>query len=179
MIPLGYMAKRLRFEDWLNVDHLRDIYSVGPCMCPDFCDYIQHWRHNGYWFFNSPEDIVQLAAEESIGLAGIQTFYYEAHPQEYDADAHAWRPFQPEPSLPTAVQQPADAALAGYDVVCYSGGNLPEHSPLSCNHLATEIETNEHCLLDSLDTAIALLENGTFTNCEPGPYRIIAVYPLT
>ena len=48
----------------------------------------------------------------------------------------------------------------------------------SCNGLADEVETNSRCLLDSLERAQHLLENGTFNNSEPGPYRIFAVYSV-
>jgi hypothetical protein len=47
---------------------------------------------------------------------------------------------------------------------------------LSCNGLAAEIETNQHCLLRSLEEAQQLLESGRFDNSEPGPFRILAVY---
>jgi hypothetical protein len=46
---------------------------------------------------------------------------------------------------------------------------------LSCNGLAAEVETNEHCLLASLEQAQQLRERGTFANAEPGPYRVFAV----
>jgi hypothetical protein len=49
-------------------------------------------------------------------------------------------------------------------------------SALSCNSLATEVETNQHGLLPSFERAQRLLEEGRFKNTEPGPYRIFAVY---
>ena len=57
----------------------------------------------------------------------------------------------------------------------YSSQTTPECSPLSCNSIAKEVAANEHCLLDSLDDAINLLETGVFDNSEPGPFRIISV----
>ena len=36
----------------------------------------------------------------------------------------------------------------------------------------------KRCLLHSLEQARTLLENGTFNNSEPGPYRIFVVYSL-
>jgi hypothetical protein len=35
---------------------------------------------------------------------------------------------------------------------------------------------NSHCLFDSFQEAKESLESGIFNSCEPGPYRIIAVY---
>jgi hypothetical protein len=49
---------------------------------------------------------------------------------------------------------------------------------LSCNSLASEVETNARCLLHSFEQARTLLENGTFKDAEPGPYKIFAVYAV-
>lgn len=68
--------------------------------------------------------------------------------------------------------------LEGYDVVTFVAQTAPECSPLSCNSLASEIETNSRCLLQSVEQAQELLENGTFDDSEPGPYRIFAVYSV-
>ena len=73
---------------------------------------------------------------------------------------------------------PFNKKLEGFDVVTFSAGMKPECSPLSCNSLVGEIETNVHCLLESIDEAKLLLEQGKFKNSEPGPYRIYAVYSL-
>jgi hypothetical protein len=42
--------------------------------------------------------------------------------------------------------------------------------------MAQELTVNKHCLLDDLEEAKKFLEKGKFHNCEPGPYRIFAVY---
>ena len=64
MIPVGYMAKRVtKKPDWLKADTVHDVYSVTNCLSKDFADYINYWKHNGYWFFDSPEIIQNLARE--------------------------------------------------------------------------------------------------------------------
>jgi len=73
---------------------------------------------------------------------------------------------------------PIDKHLEGFDVVTFSNKNLPECSPLSCNHLAEEIPTNPHCLPDSFSDAKKYLEDGIFNNSEPGPYRIFSVFSV-
>ena len=179
MIPLGYMAKRVvDCPDWLNAGHVREICSVSSCVSEDFCDYIDYWKHNGYWFFNSPEVIVAVATENDIDLVGARFFYYEAYESEYDDDGQGWTSFSPEESSTTEVIRPGDATLQGYDIATFSAGNMAECSPLSCNHMAESVQVNEHCLLSSLETGIALLEAGIFQQCEPGPYRIITVYTI-
>ena len=56
---------------------------------------------------------------------------------------------------------------------------LPDTFPHSrAMALASTVDTNERCLLHSFEQARALLENGTFGNSEPGPYRIFAVYSV-
>jgi hypothetical protein len=164
--------------EWLAADGVVDIYSVSSHISHDFAPYIPYWRHNGYWLFDAPETIRTLAQEHAIDLGGTSVFYYEVHDQEFDETTRAWTDFEPEPSFPTAVVIPPEKALAGYDVVSFSRGTSPECSPLSCNRLAAEVETNSHCLLASLEETQDLLERGVFDRTEPGPFRVFAVYPV-
>lgn len=177
MIPVGYMAKQVSSRpEWFPAEQVEDIYSVSGCISRAFADYIGDWRHNGYWFFDAPEIIQQLAQEKAIDLSETTLFYYEVYELEFEEMQGQWMPFVPEPSFPLQVMAPTHKTLVGYDVVAFSMGNVPECSPLSCNGLAAEVETNTHCLLDSFKQAQNLLENGVFTHSEPGPYRIFAVY---
>jgi hypothetical protein len=177
MIPVGYMAKRVSVRpDWINAPRVADVYSVSGCVSKDFADYINYWQHNGYWFFDSPEIILELAQQNSIDLTGTRLFFYEAHELEFDDIEGRWTGFKPEPSFRTQVVPPAEKVLEGYDVVTFSVRTSAECSPLSCNSLAAEVATNQHCLLASCERAQQLLEEGRFKNTEPGPYRIFAVY---
>jgi hypothetical protein len=177
MIPVGYMARRVSARPaWLRAERVVDIYSVSNCISADFADYIPFWKHNGYWFFDSPQIIRELVREQAISLDGLTLFYYEAYELEFDGDRGEWRKFSPEASLPTNVLVPAQRILEGYDVVTFSAGTSPEDSPLSCNRLAEDVETNSHCLLNSIEEACELLERDAFAHAEPGPYRIFAVH---
>ena len=70
MIPVGYMAKKVVSRpDYINVDHVTDIYSVSGCISEDFADYIIYWKHNGYWFFDSADTIESVSTTEGIDLA--------------------------------------------------------------------------------------------------------------
>ena len=179
MIPVGYMAKQVQPRpDWLKAERVLDVYSVSNCFSKDFADYIKYWKHNGYWFFDSPDIIQQLAQEHAIDLGGTSLFYYEVLELEFVEDEGEWEEFEPEPSFTTQVVPPSRKVLEGYDLVSFSVGNNPECSPLSCNHLAGAVETNQHCLLDSLEQALRLLESDNFKGVEPGPYRIFAVYSV-
>lgn len=146
MVPAGYLAKRVAPRpNRLEADGVSSIYSVSGYLSLDFADYGEFWKHNGYWLFDSPAIIIDLARDNDIDLTGTAS---EAR------------------------------VLEGYDVVTFHVQTSPEHSPLSCNGLAAEVATNERCLLHSFEQARALLENGTFNNSEPGPYRIFAVYSV-
>ena len=177
MIPVGYMAKRVcERPEFLHAPVVVDIYSVSSCVSDYFADYINSWKHNGYWLFDSPEIIQTVAKENSIDLNGAELFYYEAH--ELQFDGQVWRTFAPEPSFPLNVKRLPQKKLKGFDVVTFQGGNAPQHSPLSCNSLAEKIPTNSHCLLDSFEVAESHLNSGGFAGGEPGPYRIFAVYSV-
>jgi hypothetical protein len=177
MIPVGYMAKRVSVRpECIKAEGVADIYSVSGCISENFADYIKYWKHNGYWFFDSPEIIIQLAQQNSIDLTGTRLFFYEVHELEFDDAQGQWKTFHPEPSFTTQIVLPKEKALEGYDIVSFYVRTSAECSPLSCNSLATEVETNQHCLLDSFEQARQLLEDGKFKDAEPGPYRIFAVY---
>ncbi len=174
MIPAGYLAKRIAIKSgWLRALQVTDIYSVSGCMSEVFADYVDYWKHNGFWLLDSPEVIRNIAQEKSIDLAGTTLFYYEVYENEFDGNT--WRPYGPDPSFRTNVLIPTDKHLEGFDVVTFSNQNLPECSPLSCNRLAEEIQTNSHCLFDSFSDAEKYVGDGDFNNSEPGPYRIFSV----
>ena len=179
MVPAGYMSKHIASHpEWLGVPNVRDIYSVSNCISEDFASYINHWKHNGFWLFNSPDVIAEIAAAEGVSLEETKLFYYEAHEQEYDPDTSRWVSFSPDSSFVTNVVTPDNKSIEGYDVVNFYARNSPECSPLSCNGLARIIGVNEHCLIPTLDEAIAVVESGKFKEGEPGPLRVFAVYSV-
>jgi hypothetical protein len=179
MTPVGYLAKQvLKRPDWLNAGHVADVYSVSGCISPDFADYVKFWKHNGCWFFDSPAKIQELAADQEIDLTGTTLFFYEMYEQQFDEKNSAWTEVPADCFISSGISLPASKVLQGFDVVTYSCGTTPECSPLSCNSLATQVETNAHCLLPSFQRAKQLLKEGLFRNSEPGPFRIFAVYSI-
>ncbi len=178
MIPAGYLYKQVSPRpDWLGKPGLpKRISSMCPHISRDFADYIDLWRHNGFWLFDRPEIIEDIATGLGISLKGLTCFYYEEYEQQYDTAGDRWLPVRPEEGIPTAVERPRLATLQGYDVVTFSMGNAPECSPLSCNGIAAEVPVNDSCLFDTFDEAKRALECGLFRNAEPGPCRIVAVY---
>ncbi|GLH76242.1 hypothetical protein SSBR45G_11500 [Bradyrhizobium sp. SSBR45G] len=179
MRPLGYMAKKIATSPhWLNVDQVADIYSVSACISVNFADYIDDWKHNGYWVFDSPDIIEELARTKGVDLSATTVFYYEAYEVEYDETTRQWSAFAPEPSLTTDVREPVSGHLEGFDVVSFWSRTSPECSPLSCCSVAKDVAVNAHCLFATFDEAKAAVERGLFDNTEPGPFRILAVYTI-
>ena len=69
MLPLGYMAKRIVTRpEWLKADRVEEILSLSSCSSEDFADWINYWRHNGYWLFDSPSVIQVLAYDKRTVL---------------------------------------------------------------------------------------------------------------
>jgi hypothetical protein len=179
MQPIGYLYKHIALRpDWIKAENVDDIYSLSECISRNFSDYINYWKHNGYWLFDSPAIIETLAEEHSLPLDGLRIFYYEVYEEEYDYDIARWEPLAPEASFITNVQMPEHKTLEGYDVTTFMARTSPECSPLSCNGLAETTITNRHCLFNTFEEARSAIEYGTFKNSEPGPYRIIAVYSV-
>lgn len=145
---------------WLNAGAVIDIYSVSGCVSEDFADYINYWKHNGYWLFDSPEVMESLAKAENIDLSGTTLFYYEVYEYEFDHNLKEWRAFVSEKSFLTNVQIPTDKYLQGFDVVNFTAHTSPECSPLSCNHLASTISVNQHCLFNTFREAQSAIEQG-------------------
>jgi hypothetical protein len=179
MTPVGYMFKKVSPRpDWLNADGVDDIYSLSGCISENFTDYIEYWRHNDYWLFDSRPVMEEIAGQANLDLSSMALFSYEVFEEEFDENSKHWSTFEPEPSFPTHVEKPDEPHLAGYDVATFWAGAGPECSPLSCNGLAETVAVNRHCLFASFEQAKQSLEAGEFDNSERGPFRIFAVYTL-
>ncbi len=171
------MAKTVKPKpDWLKNNLVLDICSVSSCTSSDFHDYQLTPDHNGYGLYNDPETILRVAKENEIDLSDCTLFYYEGYDLQCYEDDPTWEAYEPNEKLETRIIPPKEKELLGYDIISYAMGQYPECSYLSCNHMAEEIQVNEHCLLDDLKSAINSLNEKRFEGCEPGPCRIYAVY---
>jgi hypothetical protein len=179
MMPAGYMYKRVALRpEWLQTDQVADIYSLSGCVSQYFAEYIKYWKHNGYWLFNSPNAMEEIAADAGSSLSDMTLFYYEVYEQELDEGSKEWVSVAPEASFETNVLLPQEKQLHGFDIVTFSCGTSPECSPLSCNGLAANVPVNSHCLFNSFEEAAQSLAGGVFNNTEPGPHRIFAIYTI-
>jgi hypothetical protein len=142
---------------------------------------VNYWKHNGWWFFDSPGAIQAVSQAQAIDLDATLLFYYEVY--EFEFRDGEWRSFSPwEDSWKNSggIVTPEDKRLDGYDVVTFWPENSPApgHSPLSCNGLADKVKTNSHCLFDTFEQAQASVNAGQFVGCEPGAMRIFAVFSV-
>ncbi len=178
MIQAGYMYKRIALAEWLNCQNVTAIYAVSNCISKDFTNYVPYyfpyWKHNKYWFFNTPEDMDAILQEQKIPNE-FELLFYEVYEKEFDEEEQTWQEIIAEESFGYQVKMPAHKEFLGYDIVSYSLGTSHQCSPLSCNLLCREVDVNQYCLLDDFDYALKLIETLNEKKCEPGPYRIIAV----
>ena len=173
MIPAGYMLKRIaKAPEWLECSRVHNIYSVSGCISKDFADYINYWKHNRYWFFDSQEIIYQIALQNKIQILNCEMLYYEIYEKEYDGE---WKIIEDDFKLGYNVEIPKRKEFLGYDIVSYIQRNKHECSPLSCNNLCKMVDVNENCLLDDFEITMKLVESLDIKKAEPGPYRIISV----
>ena len=175
MIPTGYMYKRMApRQEWLNCENVTKIYAVSNCISKDFTNYVPYWKHNQYWFFNSPGDMDTIIREENISDE-LELLFYEMYEKEFDENEQVWQEITAEESFGYQVKLPSQKDFLGFDIVSYSVGTSHECSPLSCNALCQEVNVNKYCLLDDFEEAIKITESLNEKKAEPGPYRIIAV----
>lgn len=180
LIPAGYMAKRIA-EGPLIAETLglSEVWSVSECISKNFTNYIPYWKHNGYWLFNSPREIIEIAHAESLDPSELKLCYYRMFPWEFHESSRQWMPVaSPTTEFNTEVRALTGAVHLGFDVVTYSDNHSPGCSPLTCNYLANNLRANQWGLLDTFGKAKSTLEAGAFDNSEPGPFRIIEVSTL-
>ena len=180
MIPAGYLLKRIAPPpDYLSGANADDVCSVSGCVNDDIVDLYGQWKQNEFGVASTPDILWSLAASDGCDTSDANLFYYEAYEQELDSDGVSfdpknWRPLIPSNNSSIPLLVPPKAKLVGYDVVVF--GDTLEHSPLSCQSIAAEVTTNQHCLFKSFEEAKAAIEDGVFVDCKPGIYRIFSVH---
>ncbi len=187
MLPAGYLLKRIGPPPgWLEItpNKIETVCSVADCVNDNVVDVQAAWQHNSFGLANAPGILLGLASEAGVRTEGSVLFYYTGYEFELPSDGWTfdtsqWRPrsLTPSSSISDAVEPPVEGSttLLCYDVVVFE--DYLSHSPLSCNSVAQELSVNEHCLLNSLEEAVAAIDAGAFGGgCEEGVYTIFSVY---
>ena len=168
---IGYFAKRtVGRPDWLRAPGVAEVCSVSCCVSEDPDGWIDHWRHNAMWVYDTRELAWSVVPETVRGEFDL--YAYQMFPVEF-VDGEQ-RPF----AIPQLNVEPLPASFdrIGYDAVSRSCGNNFECSPLSCNHMAEHLPTNRYCLIDEADSAFRLAAQCEAGGCEPGPYFVVEVW---
>lgn len=173
MTDAGYFAKRVESTPaWLSVATVRDVCSASHHVSSAPDGWVEHWRHNGFGWFNRASDALAVVP---AGQAGeFRLFAYRIYPRLFREGLErdlAWPPdARPDP-IPNTFRS------LGFDSVSKSMESVLgfECSPLSCNSMATELAVNEHCLFESLEAAVAGATRFSTQQPEPGDYFVVEV----
>ncbi len=181
-VLVGYFAKEpLSPAEAGFLEPVEDVGSVAECIVSGAQDWIQHWKHNRFWRYDSEElalSVVPLDQREAFDV-----YAYESYPVLFDVDGE--QPLR----MPQLNVEPAgaDYQVLGYDIVelhsiGQPGDEEPNYefgcSPLTCNALLKEVPVNKHCLLESHAEALDLAKRVAASNGamgEPGPYVAVRV----
>lgn len=174
---VGYFPKLVlpRLDDWWMADNVEEICNVGECIDETPRGWIDLWKHNACFFYDSVEAAEAVAA---IDPRRFEVFAYRVLDRRFDESGESdilLRPVSPAPLAP-------DWRMIGYDPVeCTQGfetGAAVECSPLSCNRVSKEVAVNRFCLIDEFDRALDLAAKfgAQAIPVEPGPYYLFEVW---
>lgn len=180
-VLVGYFAKpTMKRPDWLKAPQVEEICSASNCMSRADWDWINEWKHNACWLYDSSDLAREVLPSDKRDACDV--YAYRLFPVRYfKGQRQSW-------SFPAVNAFPlsADFERLGVDLFSRSFENIAEcaplfeHSPLSCNNLAAEVPTNRYCLLDSPEQAFAQVPTleapGKPARGEPGPYHIVEVW---
>jgi hypothetical protein len=172
-VPIGYFPKDTTVpQGWTDNDAVKEICSVSECIASGPENWIEHWTHNDFGYYNSlgeaaticpaPNQVFQIFA-----FRVLPTQFQDGEPQPFSVPT-----FQVEPIPEHFHRLGFDIANAmpGYSVLPFFNC-----SPLSCNGIAKEMQVNQYCLLDSIEQATDLAMRLSIGGAEPGPYFVLEV----
>lgn len=168
-VLIGYFAKQRtpRPPDLDVPANVMEIASVSGCIAHQPDEWIQQWKHNDWFVFDSPDVALSVAS----GLHDVRVYAYSVLPVVFT-------PVGDESLAITGVApQPLSErfTLLGYDVASRSVTPEFECSPLSCNEMARETNVNEFCLLESIEAARIFAQRCAKEQPERGDYFVVAV----
>lgn len=172
---IGYFARpNTKRIEWPKAEVVEEICNVSNCMSHGDWDWINEWRHNEMWVFDSPELALSVVPEEARSVCDV--YGYRLYPVKFVKGTR--QPFTITEVNPVRLDERFEKL--GYDLVSRETESDFGHSPLSCNGLAAEVSTNRYCLLETAAEAFALAPTlevpGQPLRGEPGPYHIVEVW---
>ena len=83
-IPIGYFPKRIvPRPEWLKAPGVLDICSVSECISPGPENWINHWRHNDMWMYDT-EEIARSIVGERHENTVVDMFAYRIMPRLFE-----------------------------------------------------------------------------------------------
>jgi hypothetical protein len=151
---------------------IHDICSASTCIYDGPDGWIDQWRHNEFGWFNTIEDAWAVTPEPE--RSRYRLFAYRIAETRFRNGA-ALTLTVPADVHPVPI--PDTFTSLGYDAVSKSMESVLgfECSPLSCNSMAAEMPTNEHCLFDTEAAATAAAMAFSVDEPEPGDYYVVEV----
>jgi len=154
---------------------VEEICSVSDCVSDSPEGWIDRWKHNEMWVFDTLElawSVVPETERKDFDMFGYYLFPERIPVKE--PSSFEQKPF----IIPSLRVTPMDDTFEkmGYDIVNRWAGNAFECSPLSCNGMADEIKVNRYCLIDESDKAFEIAKQFEAKGAEPGPYYVIEVW---
>jgi hypothetical protein len=167
---LGYTTKTSSIPaGWSANPDVQEICSVSTCLTTS-PDWNEPELQNEFRYYNTRADALSL--EQPVGF---NLFAYRLLPIRFTSAAQEAMVF---PTLEVE-PLPANVTSLGFDVVNWGLCDCFGCSPLSCNGMAREvIGVNGHCLMGSLEDAIALAEQFSLHPPEPGDHFVLEVLRL-
>ena len=160
----------MKRPDWLKAAGVDEVCSVSICVSDGPDGWLNQWRHNEMWAYDTPELALSVVPDAARGEFDL--YAYQMFPVQFAEGQQQPFVFPPLHVAP----MPSSFERLGFDVVSRSGGSNFECSPLSCNHMAEHVAVSRHCLVDDAAVAFQLAAEFEAGGCEPGPYCVVEVW---
>lgn len=170
-VLIGYFPKRRTLNPgWIIPEHVEEIASVSNCITKEPSEWVNYWRQNEMFVFDSPETAISVVPEKE--RADFEIHGYALFPAQFV------RGRQETFAIPLVRPVPlsSDFEKLGFDVVSRSCATTFECSPLSCSGFEATIPVNRWCLLDDVKAAFEMAPRVEPSGGEPGPYFIVEVW---
>lgn len=169
---IGYFPKKVTENPaHQKVSNVKEICSAGLCFFEEPGDWLEKWKHNEYFLYDTPE-IAKSIIEDLADRDQYDLYAFKQYPIRIE-EGNATE----EEIKSINVEALSDAfRFLGYDAVSKDMSEEFGCSPLSCNYGADIIATNEYCLFSTFEEALSGAKIFSTGEWEAGPYYIIEVY---
>lgn len=169
---IGYFSKK-RKENIRVLSSHNVLEICNACLCsfvvPD--NWVEHWKHNDYFLFNSPIIAYSIIQD----LEDCHEYVLYAYKQ-YQFRVENGSVFDEEVESENVEDLSSEFVLLGYDAVNRNYSKQFGCSPLFCNLGAEKMKTNKYCLFSSFNEALEGAVIFSRGHGEPGPYYVVEVY---